>query len=417
MFMTEGADGKIHFATRTTPNNPIEIVSSSGATMPLQISLDNSSNFVSFEQQYSKYDGANVEITKRIKNQPKKIFGISNFTLSVKNTETGESEDWQEDFGWRVCAKTDGTKNYYYDVDGREYIDDEDNVNAFKILESYGKIKYMKVSMDFPNPVTDFEFTASSVVVDSLPIVGDSFEDFLMMIKKRVLVPNKDVNINSYVQIYLSEKHLEFYLVFPIEKDDKGNNDVKYFLMDISSFTDYIEDPKKEINYPDIVFSIWFTLSLCIYESTAREITTSSRSYSYRPNKSAKNILDISNPLINSYSDAVYLSKVNVNKNNCATINATITDWDGNGLIELGNNILFEHSTGRNGVDKETASKTAREYDKFYCGIVKKNEYNFDGALSMDTTLSLGNDVYYKSANSKDKTMIFPDTEKSKFIH
>ena len=416
MFMTEGADGKIHFATRTTPNNPIEIVSSSGATMPLQISLDNSSNFVSFEQQYSKYDGANVEITKRIKNQPKRIFGISNFTLSVKNTETGESEDWQEDFGWRVCAKTDGTKNYYYDVDGREYIDDEDNVNAFKILESYGKIKYMKVSMDFPNPVTDFEFTASSVVVDSLPIVGDSFEDFLMMIKKRVLVPNKNVNINSYVQIYLSEKHLEFYLVFPIEKDDKGNNDVKYFLMDISSFKDYIDDPKKEINYPDIVFSIWFTLSLCIYESTAREITTSSRSYSYRPNKSAKNILDISNPLINSYSDAVYLSKVNVNKNNCATINATITDWDGNGLIELGNNILFEHSTGRNGVDKETASKTAREYDKFYCGIVKKNEYNFDGALSMDTTLSLGNDVYYKSANSKDKTMIFPDTEKSKFI-
>ena len=125
--------------------------------------------------------------------------------------------------------------------------------------------------------------------------------------------------------------------------------------------------------------------------------------------------MDISNPLINSYSDAVYLSKVNVNKNNCATINATITDWDGNGLIELGNNILFEHSTGRNGVDKETASKTTREYDKFYCGIVKKNEYNFDGALSMDTTLSLGNDVYYKSDSSDDKTMIFPDTDKSKF--
>ena len=217
MFMTEGADGKIHFATRTTPNNPMEIVSSSGATMPLQITLDNSSNFVSFEQQYSKYDGANVEITKRIKNQPKKIYDISNFTLSVKNTETGESEDWQEDFGWRVCAKTDGNKNYYYDVDGREYIADEDNINAFKILESYGKIKYMKLSMDFPNPVTDFEFTASSLVVDSLPIVGNNFEDFLLMIKNRVLYPNEFSNINSYVQIYLSEKHLEFYLVFPID--------------------------------------------------------------------------------------------------------------------------------------------------------------------------------------------------------
>ena len=33
----------------------------------------------------------------------------------------------------------------------------------------------------------------------------------------------------------------------------------------------------------------------------------------------------------------------------------------------------------------------------------------------MDTTLSLGNDVYYKSNNSRDKTMIFPDTDKSKF--
>lgn len=426
MFMTEGADGKIYFATRTTPNNPIEVVSSSGATMPLQITLDNSSNFVSFEQQYSKYDGANVEITKRIKNQPKKIYDISNFTLSVKNTETGESEDWQDDFGWRVCAKTDGTKNYYYDVDGREYIDDEDNVNAFKILESYGKIKYMKLSMDFPNPMTDFEFTASSLVVDSLPIVGNSFEDFLLMIKNRVLYPYEFGNINSCVQIFLSEKHLEFYLVFPIEKDDKGNNIVKYFLGDIlnfhyfayptETFKEYIDNPKKEINYPDIVYDIWLTLDFCIQQSTAREITTSSRNYSYRPNKSAKNILDISNPLINSYSDAVYLSKVNVNKNNCATINATITDWDGNGLIELGNNILFEHSTGRNGVDKETASKTTREYDKFYCGIVKKNEYNFDGALSMDTTLSLGNDVYYKSDSSDDKTMIFPDTDKSKFI-
>ena len=245
------------------------------------------------------------------------------------------------------------------------------------------------------------------------------------MIKNRVLYPNEFGNINSYVQIYLSEKHLEFYLVFPIEKDDEGNNVVKYILGDIfnfyynavpdSTFKEYIDNPKKEISYPDIIYDIWLTLDLCIYQSTAREITTSSRSYSYRPNKSAKNILDISNPLINSYSDAVYLSKVNVNKNNCATINATITDWDGNGLIELGNNILFEHSTGRNGVDKETASKTTREYDKFYCGIVKKNEYNFDGALSMDTTLSLGNDVYYKSNNSKDKTMIFPDTDKSKF--
>ena len=103
--------------------------------------------------------------------------------------------------------------------------------------------------------------------------------------------------------------------------------------------------------------------------------------------------------------------KINVNKNNSATIEATITDWDGNGLIELGNNILFEHSTGRNDIE----NNTQREYDKFYCGIVKKNEYNFDGALSMDTTLSLGNDVYYKSNNTKDKTMIFPDTEKAKF--
>ena len=426
MFMYEGADGKIHFAKRTTPNNPIENTSSDGKVLPLQITLDNSSNFVSFEQQFARFDGANVEITKRIKNNSVKLYDVSNFTLSVKNTAISQTEDWTDDFGWRVCAKTVGNKNYYYDVDGREYIDDEDNVNAFNILDSYGEIKYIKLSMDFPNPMTDFEFSASTLIQDALPIVGKNFEDFLLLMNSRVLVAPVGESIGNYVQYYLSEKRFEIYMKFPIEKDKSGNNIVHYFVGDIfnfhyfgapsSTFQEYIENPKKEIKYSDIIFTIWFNIAFCIDNSTAKEIITSTRNYSYRPISTANNILDISNPLINSYSDAVYLSKVNVNKNNCATINATITDWDGNGLIELGNNILFEHSTGRNGVDKETASKTTREYDKFYCGIVKKNEYNFDGALSMDTTLSLGNDVYYKSDNPKDKTMIFPDTEESKFI-
>ena len=421
MFMYEGADGKIHFSTRTTPNNPIENTSSTGEVLPLQITLDNSSNFVSFEQQFARYDGANVEITKRIKNNSVKLYDVSNFTLSVKNTEISQTEDWTDDFGWRVCAKTVGDKNYYYDVDGREYIDDEDNVNAFNILDSYGEIKYIKLSMDFPNPMTDFEFSASTLIQDSLPIVGKDFEDFLSIIKQRVFVAYECGYIDKYVQIYLSEKHLEFYLKFPVEKDNKGNNVVQYFVGDIfkyyywgvpsSTFKDYIDNPKKEISYSDIVFTIWFNIAFCIDNSTAKEIITSSRNYSYRPVSTSNNILDISNPLIYSYADAVYLSKINVNKNNSATIEATITDWDGNGLIELGNNILFEHSTGRNDME----NNTEREYDKFYCGIVKKNEYNFDGALSMDTTLSLGNDVYYKSNNAKDKTMIFPDTEKAKF--
>lgn len=421
MFMYEGADGKIHFAKRTTPNNPIENTSSTGEVLPLQITLDNSSNFVSFEQQFARYDGANVEITKRIKNNSVKLYDVSNFTLSVKNTEISQTEDWTDDFGWRVCAKTVGDKNYYYDVDGREYIDDEDNVNAFNILDSYGEIKYIKLSMDFPNPMTDFEFSASTLIQDTLPIVGKDFEDFLLLMNSRVLVAPIDESIGNYVQYYLSEKRFEIYMKFPIEKDKSGNNIVHYFVGDIfnfhyfgvpsSTFQEYIENPNKEINYSDIIFAIWFNIAFCIDNSTAKEIITSSRNYSYRPVSTANNILDISNPLIYSYADAVYLSKINVNKNNSATIEATITDWDGNGLIELGNNILFEHSTGRNDIE----NNTKREYDKFYCGIVKKNEYNFDGALSMDTTLTLGNDVYYKSNNAKDKTMIFPDTEKAKF--
>lgn len=421
MFMYEGADGKIHFSTRTTPNNPIENTSSAGEVLPLQITLDNSSNFVSFEQQFARYDGANVEITKRIKNNSVKLYDVSNFTLSVKNTEISQTEDWTDDFGWRVCAKTVGDKNYYYDVDGREYIDDEDNVNAFNILDSYGEIKYIKLSMDFPNPMTDFEFSASTLIQEALPIVGKDFEDFLLLMNSRVLVAPIDESIGNYVQYYLSEKRFEVYMKFPIEKDKSGNNIVHYFVGDIfnfhyfgvpsSTFQEYIDNPKKEIKYSDIIFTIWFNIAFCIDNSTAKEIITSSRNYSYRPISTANNILDISNPLIYSYADAVYLSKINVNKNNSATIEATITDWDGNGLIELGNNILFEHSTGRNDIE----NKTEREYDKFYCGIVKKNEYNFDGALSMDTTLSLGNDVYYKSNNTKDKTMIFPDTEKAKF--
>lgn len=421
MFMYEGADGKIHFSTRTTPNNPIENTSSTGEVLPLQITLDNSSNFVSFEQQFARYDGANVEITKRIKNNSVKLYDVSNFTLSVKNTEISQTEDWTDDFGWRVCAKTVGDKNYYYDVDGREYIDDEDNVNAFNILDSYGEIKYIKLSMDFPNPMTDFEFSASTLIQDALPIVGKDFEDFLLLMNSRVLVASIDESIGNYVQYYLSEKRFEVYMKFPIEKDKSGNNIVHYFVGDIfnfhyfgvpsSTFQEYIKNPEKEINYSDIIFTIWFNIAFCIDNSTAKEIITSSRNYSYRPVSTANNILDISNPLIYSYADAVYLSKINVNKNNSAIIEATITDWDGNGLIELGNNILFEHSTGRNDIE----NNTKREYDKFYCGIVKKNEYNFDGALSMDTTLSLGNDVYYKSNNAKDKTMIFPDTEKAKF--
>ena len=65
--------------------------------------------------------------------------------------------------------------------------------------------------------------------------------------------------------------------------------------------------------------------------------------------------------------------------------------------MELGDNILFEHSTGRD---------SKRKYSDYYCGIVKKNEYTFDGALSMNTTLTLGNSEFYDSENANTEFMV-----------
>ena len=421
----EGSDGKIHFSMRNTPNNPITF---EGMTTPYKLTLDNCINFPSYEQLYSTYDSANVQITKRIKNTSSKIFENVTFNMYVKLSEADSGEDWENDNDWKLVIKSNDSANYYYDIDNVEYIawsnsdnGSEDDIDIIHLLNSFGEIKYIKFDIEFPDPATNVRYYCADLVKDVIGVESYTFDDFCdylygNTIRKSLFIkhwqrPNDGDSIQDIVKAYLSQKRFELYAKFPIERNanDPSKYTIHYAMADIFSYANfifgiansdfdvYITNPPSQIDYGtillDIFLSVWFSLS----NSTAERITTATRNYFTKLASTAQNTFEYSNPLVRDRPSAGLSATQSLLASNNSTIEVTIDDWRGNGLVELGDNILFEHSTGRD---------SKRKYSDYYCGIVKKNEYTFDGALSMNTTLTLGNSEFYDSENANTEFMV-----------
>lgn len=424
MIMFEGSDGKVHFSTNVTASTPITF---EGMTSPYKLTLNNCFNFPTFEQGNDQYDSASIQISKRLKNSAKKIFDSTDFLMLVKTVEPSESENWQDDSDWQILIRESGDNTYYYDVDGREYMvgsdssTSDENVDFFQIVNTYGEIKYIKFEFEFKNPVTDVRFFSSSLLENTTPVNGmdvDTFKKYFCGSLHSFFFDWLGESTVNGVNFYLSEKRFELFAKFPISANPNyGVSTLNRYIMNYGYIDVYSpnaiylgvpsdvllkysdSDAPETIDYAEVLFDLYLSVWFTIMNSTAKEITTTERTYNYKPFQISKNTFKGNNDLVDSISDAIWYSSIGLQKLNNDAVVATIEDWKGNGLTELTDNILFEQSTGR---------ELERKYGKFYCGKIKKIAYDFSGALSVDTTLSLSPTAYYESQNTGDLVAVFP---------
>lgn len=411
LIMFEGTDGKIHFSTSITANNPI---APSGLSKPFALTLDNSSEFTAYEPKHNAYDGVSVQIIKRSGSTFKKLLDEYALEFYVKN-DTWTDSDWQDDIGWNIYFRIQADKMTYFDVNGTEYGIDTDidfgGTVANNILNTHGNIKYCKFLLAANNPLVSTQFRGGSMV-SSNGLMGDyayTPEKFIDFLQKSFFIRNPNYtameNLFSY---YYSERGLEIYFIFPIAKNANGY-DVKFWVVNATSrnpfsddindnvFSEYLTGKAEEINFPEVVFIIWLELFAVMSNTTFSELETSEAVYAYKENKAGANILDIANPLVSDYTEAIMTGNLALITANALCMEANYNNWRGNGLIELADNILIENSSGRN--------VNSRKYGQYYCGKVAKMEYDFDGALSMATTLCLPRAALYSSDNSGDTVL------------
>lgn len=401
--MFEGADGKIHFSGDKTANTP---ATPNGLTAPFKMSLDNSTEFTTFERKNKSYDSVTTDIRKRGKSETKKLMENINYKLYIKNDSV--TDEWEDDIGWNLYMSGSDQEDYvFYDKDGSEYTGGlEFGDSATKaILSTHGDIEYCKFSFVTDIPMSDMSITASSLIRDKIGVIGFSPSSFIEFLMERYFIINPSSSgSSSDIKVYYSDKGFEIYFKFPIKRKNSGY-DVLFWILDVwadninqnpdNTFANYIFSNPGEIDYMAILFDIWVSLAYVCGETTYTEVTESISKYAYSLPKTTNNTLQFDTSLITSRAEAILSANQALFIRNSLCMEACYNNWRGNGLIELCDNILFENSSGRN-IDK-------RKYEQYHCGKVTKLEFDFDGALSMATTLRLPQSVYYSSINDNDE--------------
>lgn len=400
LYMYEGTDGKIHFCGDKSKNPTVYY-----EDQPFTIALDNSFNYPQIEQEYCKYDGVETEISTRYLESTKVLFenGVR-FYAYLKTVDPGSNEDWTDDKDWVLFWESDNDSATYYDASRRSYVvafdsntkmNKTDEADFENIINSYGRIKYLRFRLDFGDAFTNVKYSAFNYF-DTCPVNNYSFEQLYSYVYSKVI--RGGGTGGYYTSFTHDERGMELYLTFPVLPSGS-----LAYLIDFSEVlsTEFPFPTGGTIDYPEIIIYIVLGVDFLIGKSTGQKIAIAKKQYKNFTNTYSDNILKIDNPLMASNCEAISCTHYALLKANSNNMKIVCTDWRGNGLVGLGDHVLVEHSTGRD---------SRRKYGAKYLGEVVKNEFIFNGALRMDTTIRLSADPYYFSPNSGEETMIFPST-------